>query len=196
MFFKNKHPDFLLFKASVQYFAHSSLASYWRGGKKNCMATDMHADGSHHHGNANSTLYSNSFTRTFWVSIRIGRRKKRGKTEELQKNLWQSETSSNSLLVSARLRVCGSADRLWSQKVRDSSSEQCVWRGARTGGQSQGHPGCHNEISLSLLLSMATSRRDNNAFNFGLPSILRLCIGVVAAGWLLAHNGCSLRAFP
>lgn len=42
---------------------------------------------------------------------------------------------------------------------------------------------------------MATSRRDNNAFNFGLPSILRLCIGAVAAGWLPAHSGCSLRAF-
>ncbi|TNN60536.1 hypothetical protein EYF80_029259 [Liparis tanakae] len=35
---------------------------------------------------------------------------------------------------------------------------------------------------------MATSRRDNNAFNFGLPSILRLCTGAEAAGWLLAQR--------
>lgn len=68
--------------------------------------------------------------------------------------------------------------------------------GVQTRGQSQGHPRRHNEINLSLRCTVATSRRDNNAFNFGLPTILRLCIGAVIAGWLLAHSGCSLAAFP
>lgn len=53
-------------------------------GKKSCMATDMHTDDSHHHGNPNSTLYSNSFTRTFRGSNCIGRGKK-GEDLELQK---------------------------------------------------------------------------------------------------------------
>lgn len=59
----------------------------------------------------------------FGSQSELGGEKKKGKIEELQKNLRQSETSTNNLLVSTRLRVCGSADRPWSQKVRDRSSE-------------------------------------------------------------------------
>lgn len=54
-------------------------------GEKSCMATDMHTDGSHHHSNPNGTLFSNSFTRTFWGSNRIW------KIEEIWKILSQVE---------------------------------------------------------------------------------------------------------
>lgn len=68
-------------------------------------------------------------------------------------------------------------------------------RGGQTRGQSQGHCRRHNELNLSLHRCVASSRGDNNAFNFGLPSILCLCIGAVAALWLPARSGCGVKAF-
>lgn len=63
--FRSKHHQvcrclLLSFHVTV---AHSSLAPQWRkeGKKKPCMATDMHTDGSHRHGNPNGTLHENSF---------------------------------------------------------------------------------------------------------------------------------------
>ncbi len=133
----------------------------------------------------------------FGAQTELGKKKKKsrrfGITEILTHH--RSEKSSNNLLFSGTLcwRSC------WQALVLEGPRLQ-LWivclEGAQTRGQSQGHPRRHSEISLSLHLSVATSRRDNNAFNFGLPSILRLCIGAVAAGWLLAHSGCTLKAFP
>lgn len=61
------------------------------------MATAMHTDGSHHHGNPNSTLYSNSFTRTFRGSNRM--KKKEKKKMWIYRNHRQREKASNNLLV-------------------------------------------------------------------------------------------------
>lgn len=51
------------------------------GKKKSCMATDMHTDGSRHHGNPNSTLYSDPFTRTFWDRNKNWIKKKKGQLD-------------------------------------------------------------------------------------------------------------------
>lgn len=148
--------------------------------EKSCMATDMHTDSNHHHGNPNSLLYSNSFTRTFWISNRIGK-EERG---EICNHRHSGSVSEKSVCLSLGLWP------RWQALVLEGPRMQ-LWivclEGAQTRGFSQGH----NEISPSLHPSVATSRRDNNAFNFGLPSILWLCIRSVAEDWLLAHIGCS-----
>lgn len=122
----------------------------------------------------------------FLARTQLGKMLKESDLEILTHHTLNEKSSSN-LLVSGTLCL----QPCWQGQVWIVCLE-----GVQTRGQSQGHPRRHNEINLSLRCTVATSRRDNNAFNFGLPSILRLCIGAVIAGWLLAHSGCSLAAFP
>lgn len=165
---------FLLCSATL---AHSSLASYCWGKKTAWQLT--------------CTQTTAITMATLIVHIKIHSQGHFG----AQMELWKKRKKKKRRFGGVRdpVTIClnlgvgaGPADRPWSSKVQDCTSGRCGWRG----GQSQGHPRCHNEISHS------TSLWDNNAFNFGLPSILQFCIRVVAAGWLLVHNACTLRPFP